>query len=60
MSLLNSPKELKLPRIINSKLNINDNIYKLYKIPTNKYFVNLLKLSKIKRENSNKNEDTKI
>ena len=59
MNLINSPKILKLPRIINSKYNINNNINNFYKIPTNKYFINLLKLSKIKRENSEKKEDTK-
>ena len=50
---MNSSNEIRLPRIINSKLNINNR----YKKPMNQYFINLLKLSKIKRESSAKNEN---
>jgi len=49
-------KNLILPKIVDSKLYINN----LYKKPMNKYFINLLKLSKIKRENSAKIEENKI
>ena len=55
MNLYKKPKILKLPRIIDSKLSIN----RLYKKPTNEYFINLLKLSKIKKENSENKEESR-
>ena len=55
MDLFNKTRPLKLPIIFSSKYNNN-----LYKKPTNKYFINLLKLSKIKKQNSeNKSIDLK-
>ena len=51
MNPINDLKPLKLPNIFDSKYN-NQN---LYKKPTNKYFINLLKLSKIKKQNSENN-----
>ena len=41
---------LKLPKIINQRLNIRNT-------PQNNYFLNILKISKIKRENSENSKD---
>ena len=55
MNYFKESQNLKLP-IINARSSINN----LYKRPTNKYFINLLKLSKIKKENLVKNEVIKM